>query len=94
MFSATAGPLLPDNMAFQSFNKMWKPPSNDSLDLPMETTQDSPKVLLQNTLRKLSVQHEPPILFNPFSSMARRTKSYSVDYGNPLSDRSFLQAEK
>ena len=73
---------------------MWKSPSNESLDLPMETAQESPRVLLQNTLRKLSVQHEPPILFNPFSSMARRTKSYSVDYGNPLTDRTFLPTEK
>ena len=31
LFSATAGPLLPDNIAFKSFNKMWKTSSSEDL---------------------------------------------------------------
>ena len=30
LFSATAGPLLPHNIAFKPLNKMWKSPSHDS----------------------------------------------------------------
>ena len=29
LFSATAGPLLPDNLAFKPFNKMWRSQSTD-----------------------------------------------------------------
>jgi len=31
LFSATAGPLLPDNIAFRPFNKMWKSTSHEDL---------------------------------------------------------------
>ena len=30
LFSATAGPLLPDNLAFKPFNKMWRSQSQDN----------------------------------------------------------------
>jgi hypothetical protein len=32
LFSATAGPLLPSNIAFKPFNKMWRSPSQDNGD--------------------------------------------------------------
>lgn len=37
LFSATAGPLLPDNIAFKSFNKMWRSHSSEEfqVDSPM-----------------------------------------------------------
>ena len=33
IFNGTAGPLLPDNIAFQSLNKMWRSPSSEKLSL-------------------------------------------------------------
>lgn len=47
LFSATAGPLLPDNIAFKSFNKMWRSNSNESfqLDSPKKTKNDTPSPL-------------------------------------------------
>ena len=38
LFSATAGPLLPDNIAFKSFNKMWR--STDIGDPMIEQSND------------------------------------------------------
>ena len=35
IFSGTAGPLLPDNIAFQPLNKMWRSPSSEKLSLNM-----------------------------------------------------------
>ena len=41
LFSATAGPLLPDNIAFQPFNKMWKSNSTDSLSKMASVNQET-----------------------------------------------------
>jgi hypothetical protein len=43
LFSATAGPLLPDNIAFQPFNKMWQSPSSESLNksITLDSTESS-----------------------------------------------------
>ena len=46
LFSATAGPLLPDNIAFLPFNKMWKSPSKENC---------TDKILRKQNVRKLSV---------------------------------------
>ena len=50
LFSATAGPLLPDNLAFKSFNKMWRSTSRE--DLPSPQGEDSqPPASLQSPVR-------------------------------------------
>ena len=83
LFCGTAGPLLPSNTAFQSFNNLWRSPSTESLDLPMEnSTQDYGKRSLQSKLRRLSFQHEP-LIYNPFRNSVKksRMKSNSLDLG-------------
>ena len=92
LFSGTAGPLLPGNTAFQSFNNLWQSPSTESLSLPYETssaTQDSGKSCLQSTLRRLSIQHEP-LIYNPFwVKKPQRKKSNSLDLGKAVPQMGF-----
>ena len=45
LFSATAGPLLPDNIAFLPFNKMWRSPSKENCN---------DKILRKQKARKMS----------------------------------------
>ena len=41
LFSSTAGPLLPDNMAFKPLNKIWKSSSTESFqDIPPNNATD------------------------------------------------------
>ena len=41
LFSSTAGPLLPDNMAFKPLNKIWKSSSTESFqDIPTNNATD------------------------------------------------------
>ena len=71
LFSATAGPLLPDNIAFKSFNKMWRSSSQES-DPDEEQQQQASESPSSAAVTKLTSPRLPGR--SSFSRLSQRSK--------------------
>ena len=80
IFSGTAGPLLPDNIAFQSLNKMWRSPSIEKLSINKETKETLP-VLNENNRKIWSRKGS---LCNSLNSIVLPNISRKFSHHEPL----------
>lgn len=87
LFSGTAGPLLPENIAFQSFNKMWRSPSSENMDVTTDL------IGRKNSLRNAYDSFLPKIRRLSHQEPLTRKKSDDLKISRQSSDEESLNYE-